>query len=471
MAPRDEILSWYRAAAETLISTPTKDDPDPESTALNDLLQRQAKSLLAMHDAVKGCTPRRANESLLTRRLGDLIAISTSRFYAYRFDLLPYPWRQIHTDALILSTFHDILCYLGQSTWLDDQALDGVVEKLDRAVITAGGAGVLGAAWIERTLRLVERLCDAAQGDGEPEAPARRARRARRADAFFPPEEPYTRPALSPARTCPARRGWSLDTFEKYMNGDSPPRPVLFTDLVTTWPALTERPWKSPSYLLSRTFGGRRLVPVELGRSYVDAGWGQELVPFKTFLSRYVSPGAAGEVGYLAQHDLFGQIPCLRGDISIPDLCWSSVPLHPTDPAKNKARLRVPLVNAWFGPARTITPLHTDAYHNLLVQVVGTKYVRLYPPWSKAMRPRGEEAGVDMSNTSLLDLGVVEGWDDDQDSQGMTLEEREAARRELAAEEYWECVLGEGDTLLIPMGWWHYVRSLSVSFSVSFWWN
>jgi ribosomal protein L16 Arg81 hydroxylase len=32
-----------------------------------------------------------------------------------------------------------------------------------------------------------------------------------------------------------------------------------------------------------------------------------------------------------------------------------------------------------------------------------------------------------------------------------------------------ECELGPGDALYIPPGWWHHVRSLSVSFSVSHW--
>ena len=32
-------------------------------------------------------------------------------------------------------------------------------------------------------------------------------------------------------------------------------------------------------------------------------------------------------------------------------------------------------------------------------------------------------------------------------------------------------VLQPGEMLYIPPRWWHYVKSLSVSFSVSFWWK
>lgn len=64
-------------------------------------------------------------------------------------------------------------------------------------------------------------------------------------------------------------------------------------------------------------------------------------------------------------------MPELARDIATPDYCAATGELR--------------AVNAWLGPAGTVTPLHTDPHHNLLTQAVGVKYVRLYPPAAAAV--------------------------------------------------------------------------------------
>lgn len=61
-------------------------------------------------------------------------------------------------------------------------------------------------------------------------------------------------------------------------------------------------------------------------------------------------------VGYLAQHSLLDQIPALAADICTPDYC-------------TLGEGKMQSVNAWLGPAGTVTPLHHDPHHNLLAQV------------------------------------------------------------------------------------------------------
>ncbi|KAJ6444358.1 WD-repeat protein [Purpureocillium lavendulum] len=458
---------------------------DSEASAVGQLLGRQAKLLRQSLAASRGgdATDQgyEVDHALVQRRLDDIASIVMCKFYAYRYDRVPYYWRGLYTDALVLMTMRLTVRELRCRHRVSDKVMDEVVELLDRALITTGGTGSLGAAWIEETLQVLQAWHCASNATNDAQEPP--AKRQRTTSATFAGREPFGRPVLSSERTCPRHHGWTLDKFEEYMNAqEGRPRPVVFTDLMRDWPALSENPWNRQDYLLSRTFDGRRLVPVEVGRSYVDEGWGQELIPFRRFLEQYVSDPESSDrqdtkdtpqraVGYLAQHNLFHQVPALRNDIRIPDFCWAAVPRHPTDPAKDQPLVDVPHLNAWFGPARTITPLHTDGYHNLLCQVVGAKYVRLYPPWcgARVMRPRPPEHGVDMSNTSALDVGVLEGWDQRPDDLGE--EALEEMRRDLEGVEYWECVLEPGDTLVIPIGWWHYVRSLSISFSVSFWWN
>ncbi|XP_010544232.1 PREDICTED: lysine-specific demethylase JMJ30 isoform X2 [Tarenaya hassleriana] len=178
----------------------------------------------------------------------------------------------------------------------------------------------------------------------------------------------------------------------------------------------------------------------EVGRNYLCTEWKQELITFSQFLERIRSNSSSAEPTYLAQHPLFEQINELRDDICIPDYCFAG-----------GGELRS--LNAWFGPAGTVTPLHHDPHHNILAQVVGKKYIRLYPstvqdelyPYSETM----------LCNSSQVDL-------DNMDKNQFP---------EAAGLDFLDCILEEGEMLYIPPKWWHYVRSLTISFSVSFWWS
>lgn len=72
-----------------------------------------------------------------------------------------------------------------------------------------------------------------------------------------------------------------------------------------------------------------------------------------------------------------------------------------------------------------------------------------------------------MCNTSAADIALLSGWT------GTVAEQLEAHAKFPRFKEayYVDCILEPGQSLYIPVGWWHYVQSLSISFSVSFWWN
>lgn len=363
-----------------------------------------------------------------------------------------------------------------------EEWIQEAVRLLDMAVIMAGApgredmiGGLMGAlegfvGEMEREEREREEM-----EREEEEGPARKKRKKRRIEGEddhdrFPTEEGEKEEVPEIQKQIASRAALSMEAFEEHIRTTG--SPLVLRDALDHWPALHERPWRSPAYLMERTFGGRRLVPVETGRSYTDAGWGQSIITFREFMSRYLlcdvtDAGRGMTVGYLAQHDLFAQIPALRNDICIPDYCYTDPPPPTTAPGtplgdkeQQTPKLEEPILNAWFGPAGTISPLHTDPYHNILCQVVGRKYIRLYSPAeTEKLYPKGlEGGGVDMSNTSEVDVeAAVE-----------TLDEEYPLFR---GAEYVETILNEGECLYIPVGWWHYVRSLTVSFSVSFWWN
>ncbi|XP_050682162.1 bifunctional peptidase and arginyl-hydroxylase JMJD5 [Leptidea sinapis] len=212
--------------------------------------------------------------------------------------------------------------------------------------------------------------------------------------------------------------------------------PVILDNCIDHWPALSK--WKDHKYFLK--LAGFRTVSVEIGKKYTDSDWTQKLITIEEFIKNYIYE-TDGPKGYLAQYQLFDQIPELKADITEPEYCCFSETDEPVN------------VMAWYGPKGTISPLHHDPPKNLLAQVVGEKQIFLFSPKdSEYLYCHEDEL---LNNTAQVDP------------------------REPDLDKYpkykhstpYYCRLKPGQMLYIPPKWWHFVESLSVSFSVSFWWQ
>ena len=300
----------------------------------------------------------------------------------------------------------------------------------------------------------------------------------------------------------------SLEDFVARASSAADPAPLLLPRCVSSWPALSR--WASPRYW--DRVAGPRTVPVEVGGSYLEEGWSQVLMPLRAFLDDHIlqssssSSSSASEdperrrrrdrkTGYLAQHDLLEQVPELARDVLTPDyaLALSSSSSSPDDDGgdgggsggddgggedggDNIAR------NLWLGPARTLSPLHTDPRRNLLCQVFGRKYVRLYRPDeenSRALLLAGREEAEGEGEKKKRGGGVNVGSGPPPASSSSVTDALTAANtsradlfapsERVAALRFFDVVLTPGDALYIPKGWWHFVLSLEPSASVSFW--
>uniref|UniRef100_A0A672YBC1 Lysine-specific demethylase 8 n=1 Tax=Sphaeramia orbicularis TaxID=375764 RepID=A0A672YBC1_9TELE len=230
-------------------------------------------------------------------------------------------------------------------------------------------------------------------------------------------------PVIKDEQAVPRIKCPSLESFKSdYL---LPLRPVILEATADHWPAFNEHPW-SVEYL--RSVAGCRTVPVEVGSRYTDEEWSQTLLTVNEFIDQYVLNRVSASsltVGYLAQHQLFDQIPELKEDIRIPDYCCLG-----------------------DGDEDDIT-----VNQNFLVQVVGSKYIRLYSPEdTDKLYPHQSSL---LHNTSQVEV-------ENPDTERFP---------EFARAPYLECVLQPGDVLFIPVQHWHYIRSLELSFSVSFWWS
>lgn len=231
-------------------------------------------------------------------------------------------------------------------------------------------------------------------------------------------------------------------------------QPLLVHRFAKDWPALAS--WRRVDSFFGRPPFGHRLVPIETGSMMnEDSGMAESLVTLREFVSVFLVPStrhglwhlseaASGattpSVAYIAQHPLLDQIPALKRYLDpSPVLCGKDGPTH---------------INVWMGTGGTRTPLHYDSYDNLLVQLVGVKYVRLY----------------DSSQTPLLYVDNKASYRKQGNMSAINCEMEDYDKHPNAqSAAYTEVVLYPGDCLYIPWRTWHYVRSLTTSISVNYW--
>lgn len=100
----------------------------------------------------------------------------------------------------------------------------------------------------------------------------------------------------------------------------------------------------------------------------------------------------------------------------------------------------------WFGPKGTLTPIHHDLTNNMLVQIYGRKKITLIPalqvPW--LYNDKGVFSAADFPNFDV---------------------QRHPHMQNITPV---EVTIGPGESLFIPIGWWHGVEALDVSISISF---
>ena len=267
-------------------------------------------------------------------------------------------WRRLYTDASILLAYVDTL---ELSSTQDGALALSAISHLDHAIVIAGAPG---EGRLDCILDMIASIQSAYLG-----APSSARINVAR-DTPAPRALKSVLPRLS-SSTAPVPRLDRPPSLAAFVSRHSR-QPFVLPGFLLDWPALNEHPWCSLEYLRA-VAGPGRVVPVEVGSDYRRDDWTQKMMPWTEFLSALDTvpahtPGgesapprdASKPVLYLAQHSLFTQFPALKDDVIVPDYVYTDLD-PPADypqyaPPANEDRL---VLNAWLGPAGTISPAHT----------------------------------------------------------------------------------------------------------------
>jgi hypothetical protein len=220
--------------------------------------------------------------------------------------------------------------------------------------------------------------------------------------------------------------------FDRYYAAN---RPVVLSDAGAQWPALSA--W-TPEHLGDRF--GNEIVEVQTDRRtepvyHAFLKGNTSTMKFQEYVEAVTQQEESPAIYLTANDGLFGR-PAFRsllGDIG---------PL----PSYLEEGALVGCAHFWFGPKGAVSPLHRDYVNVLMVQVLGRKRVKMIGPY------QSPDVYNERSFYSLVDA-----------------ERPDLARfPRFAKVRLIETVLEPGEGLFIPVAWWHHVRSLDVTISVTF---
>lgn len=224
-----------------------------------------------------------------------------------------------------------------------------------------------------------------------------------------------------------------LEEFlERYVRGC---RPLVLTGVTRDWPAMQR--W-SPQDLAARF--GHLDVEIQAERS-ADPNYEQNKLQHRRrvrlshFVAQVLSGGASNDYYLTANNEALrepGFAPLLDDIGSLPEIC---------DRAELANR-----ASFWFGPAGTVTPLHHDTLMLFHTQIVGRKRWRFISPLQTPLLYNHFEV------YSPIDLDAPD----------------LARYPRLCEATVLEVIAEPGDTVFLPLGWWHQVKALDVSLSFSY---
>ncbi len=222
------------------------------------------------------------------------------------------------------------------------------------------------------------------------------------------------------------------DFLEHYYSKNTP---VILTGVMQKWAAL--HLW-NPDYLQQHYGEVQVEVQAERHRDQdyeINVEQHRKTVCFKDYINWVKQAGSSNDYYMVANNGNLDreEMKGLLNDLEI-------------FPEYLNAEERKGRIFFWFGPKGTITPLHHDPVNLMLAQVLGRKKIKLFPPQQTPFlyNQVGVFSKIDPENPDLEKYPLFK--------QAKPL----------------EVILEPGEVIFIPVGWWHHVRSLDLSISVSF---